>query len=189
MTPIEVWVMLREPGVREVVGPIVSRYLAGEMTLDVASRRVAGYLSAALLWKAEHHAHHWSGKVRIQERPPHEYIHLWESLLIHHPGKLRGICPAILPFLPSSVERNPDPAAVYDEAVRWSAFVDAFRAGLRSTQAPAERNRDPAAVYDEAVRWNAYVDAFRAWRDRRLRRQALCEAVAPLVRTPRENAA
>src|SRR6266496_5373126 len=54
MTWPQVRVLLREGGIREVVQPVVTRYLTGEMSLDAAARRVAAILDAALNWKAQH---------------------------------------------------------------------------------------------------------------------------------------
>src|SRR2546430_10717342 len=54
MTSAQVRELSREEGIREVTQPVVSRYLAGELSLDAAARRVAAILNAALNWKVQH---------------------------------------------------------------------------------------------------------------------------------------
>src|SRR5437773_8912425 len=72
MTWAQVQVLLREDGIREVAQPVVTRYLAGEMSLDAAARRVAAILDTALNWKAQH-------PPRIRRLSIAEALNLWSA--------------------------------------------------------------------------------------------------------------
>jgi hypothetical protein len=157
MTRSEVVALLSERGVLEVAASVVARYHRGELPLDAAARRLATILRAAREWKAQH-GQARSGKLWIKElsadqamNPLSPMLQLWSS--IHRkPG-----APSLLPRVPVSVlrvalefartpfVRNQNPDAVYDEAVRTNALLDAAHAFH-------ERWVRAFALYDEVAR-------------------------------------
>ena len=105
--------------------PVVTRYLAGEMSLDAAARRVAAILDAALNWKAQH-------PPRIRRLSIAEAV----NLLVAPPHRMANaggrradsLRRALARLLSTPPVRNPNPDAVYDEAACLNVFHDWLRA-------------------------------------------------------------
>ncbi len=154
MTRSDVVTLLSERGVLEVAGSVVARYHRGELPLDAAARRLATILRAAREWKAQH-SQPGSGKLWIKGlstdqamNPCSPMLQLWSSI---HPtprplvSLVLSAFSVALEFASTPFVRNPNPDAVYDEAARLNAFLDAL---------PAFRRRwvRAFALYDEVAR-------------------------------------
>jgi len=140
-----------------VAGSVVARYHRGELPIDAAARRLATILRAAREWKAQH-GQTRSGKLWIKGLSADQAMNPWSPMLqlwssIHRkprrpglwpPGALRAFSGA-LEFASTPFVRNPNPDAVYDEASRFNAFLDALPA-LRRQWVRA------FALYDEVAR-------------------------------------
>ena len=157
MTRSDVAALLSERGVLEVAGSVVARYHRGELPLDAAARRLATILRAAREWKVQH-GQPGSGKVWIKELPADQAMNPWSPMLqlwssFHRkPPTPRPLASVVLSAFSVALEfastpfvRNPNPDAVYDEAARLNAFLDAL---------PAFRRRwvRGFALYDEVAR-------------------------------------
>src|SRR5213592_2119896 len=111
--------LLREAGVRDVAQPIVSGYLARELPLETAARRLAVIVRATLQWKAQH------VRPRIVTLSPDQLIppeRSSDSRASSSP--VSSLFPA-LSTTPSV--RNPNPDEVYGDAVRLNACYDVLR--------------------------------------------------------------
>ena len=157
MTRSDVAALLSERGVLEVAGSVVARYHRGELPLDAAARRLATILRAAREWKAQH-GQPGSGKLWIKGLSADQAMNPWSPMLqlwtsIHRKPRRLGLWPpvdlsafsAALEFARTPFVRNPNPDAVYDEAARFNAFLDALVAFRR-------RWDRASALYDEVAR-------------------------------------
>ena len=144
MTPAHVRELLREEGIREVAQPVVDRYLASELSLDAAARRVAAILDAALNWKAQH-------PPRIRRLSIAEAANLWATpphQMANAGGRRAYQAIALLRSfarLASKPVRNPNADAVYNEA----ACHNLVRDWLKATHDRMMRLRP---LYDEVAR-------------------------------------
>ncbi len=128
MTSARVRELLREDGIRAVAQPVVGRYLAGELSLDAAARRLAVILDAALNWKTQH-------PPRIRRLSILEAANLWTAPphQIANAGGRRAY--QVIALLRSFARlasrppiRNPNADAVYDEAACHNLVRDWLKA-------------------------------------------------------------
>jgi len=116
--------LLREAGVRDVAQPIVSGYLARELPLETAARRLATIVRATLQWKAQH------VRPRIVYLSPDQLIHS-RLLLPEGSSDFRAFSSRVSSLSPAPSTtpsvRNPNPDEVYDDAVRLNACYDVLR--------------------------------------------------------------
>jgi len=145
MTWPQVEVLLREGGIREVAQPVVTRYLAGEMSLDAAARRVAAILDAALNWKAQHPPQirrlSLAEAVNLLAAPPHPMANAGGR----RADQAISLRRALARLHSTPPVRNPNPDAVYDEAVCHNVFRDWLRAWY-------DRIMRRRPLYDEVAR-------------------------------------
>ena len=145
MTWPQVHVLLREGGIREVVQPVVTRYLAGEMSLDAAARRVAAILDAALNWKAQHPPQirrlSIAEAVNLLAAPPHQMANAGGR----RADQAISLRRALARLFSTPPVRHPNSDAVYDEAVCHNLIRDWLKAAH-------DRMMRLRPLYDEVAR-------------------------------------
>jgi len=159
MTRSDVVALLSERGVVEVGRSVAAPYHRGELPLEAAARRLATILRAARDWKVQH-GQPLRGTLWIKAlskdqvtNPWSPMLALWSRVRMQRPRARLHLWPPIPPGLFSLARevastplvRNPNPDAVYDEAVRINALVDAVHTWH-------QRWVHAAALYDQVAR-------------------------------------
>ena len=145
MTWPRVRVLLRQDGIRQVAQPVVTRYLAGEMSLDAAARRVAAILDAALNWKAQHPPQirrlSIAEAVNLLAAPPHQMANAGGR----RADQAISLRRALARLHSTPPVRHPNSDAVYDEAVCHNLIRDWLKAAH-------DRMMRLRPLYDEVAR-------------------------------------